>query len=99
MQRAHAERAAQILDFIRFHSLVSNADPSIQALNLVEAELNATYAAVNALLAQDAESKYAVLHGFLHGEGEIEGISCTYLVIYMIQSMSLILTKIRWTSP
>ncbi|KAL5485363.1 hypothetical protein ACEPAI_8005 [Sanghuangporus weigelae] len=74
-QRAHAERTAQIVDFIRFHSLLSNADPTVQALNLVEAEINAIYASANALLSQEVESKHAVLHGLLHGEGEIEGVA------------------------
>ncbi|OCB88720.1 hypothetical protein A7U60_g4101 [Sanghuangporus baumii] len=74
-QRAHVERTAQIVDFIRFHSLLSNADPTVQALNLVEAEINAIYASANALLSQEMESKHAVLHGLLHGEGEIEGVA------------------------
>ncbi|KAH8119227.1 hypothetical protein DFH11DRAFT_1563669 [Phellopilus nigrolimitatus] len=37
-QRAHAVRSVQILDFIRLHSLLSNASLSAQALNLDEAE-------------------------------------------------------------
>ncbi|KAL5507347.1 hypothetical protein ACEPAH_6803 [Sanghuangporus vaninii] len=74
-QRAHVERTAQIMDFIRFQTLLSNADPTVQALNLVEAEINAIYASANALLSQEMESKHAVLHGLLHGEGEIEGVT------------------------
>ena len=55
-------------------SLLTNADPSVQALNLVEAEINAIYASANALLAQEAESKQKIVQGFLIGEGEVEGV-------------------------
>ena len=58
--------------------MLSASDPSIQALNLVEAEMNAIFASVNALMAQEAEAKHEVIQGFLRGEGDIEGIACEY---------------------
>ena len=78
------------MDFIRFHSLLSNADPTVQALNLVEAEINAIYASTNALLALEMESKLAVLNGLLRGEGEIEGVPCA--TTHFIVSRECVLT-------
>ena len=69
-------------------SLFLNADPSIQALNVAEAELNAIYAFVNVLLAQEAASRLDIMHGFLQNEGDIEGIPCRHIQIL-----------VRYTSP
>ncbi|KAI5123654.1 hypothetical protein M0805_001684 [Coniferiporia weirii] len=79
-QKAHTVRTAQILDFIRLHSSLSNSEPSVQALNLAEDEIRAIYASANALLSQEAESKHGVVSGFLLGEGDVEGVSYIRLI-------------------
>ncbi|TDL24134.1 hypothetical protein BD410DRAFT_109293 [Rickenella mellea] len=79
-QKAHALRATHVLNFIRLHALVVAGDPSTQRLDLTEEELGAVFTAAGILHGPESEAKQEVVHGFLVGEGEMDGISYVRLL-------------------
>lgn len=62
---------SDLLSFLRLRSLFTTGE--------LESTVDSTaiFAAGDALLGEDAESKEAVLGGFLSGSGEFEGVPCT----------------------
>jgi hypothetical protein len=71
-------KAGDILNLLRFHSSFANGEINTASLSMQPDEGTAIYSAGDALLGQDGDAKQAVLAGFLLGEGDWQGVSCTF---------------------
>lgn len=79
-QKTHTVRVSQIFDVISLRNLLATADPSTHHLRLLDQEVQALYAVAD-ILQGSHEAKSDVVNGFLVGDGEIAGVSCSFLII------------------
>lgn len=71
-------KTADLLSFITLHSALTAGNPSALALGLSDSEVIAVFSAVEALLGPDSDEKTNIIRGFFAGEGEWNGVPCTF---------------------
>lgn len=78
-EAAQRQRTAHLLHFLRLRDLLLASHPSVTFLRLSEPESYAVYSATETLLGDDSDSWGNILHGFLTGTGEYNGITFSRL--------------------
>ncbi|KAF9808926.1 hypothetical protein IEO21_07691 [Rhodonia placenta] len=78
-EAAQRQRTAHLLHFLRLRDLLLASHPSVTFLSLSEPENYAVYSATETLLGDDSDSRGNILHGFLTGTGELNGITFSRL--------------------
>ena len=77
-QAEYLEKTAELVTFLRLHSVLQNRQPEAIALNLSEIEGNVIYSITESLFHEIPQGKTEVIRGIFTGEGEHLGIPCKH---------------------
>lgn len=94
LQAEYIQKTAELVTFLRLHTLLSNSHPAATALSLSETEGIAVYSITETLLHAILPGKTDMIRSLFTGEGEHLGVPCTHICL-LLRDTSL--TSYRFT--
>lgn len=69
-------RTAELFALLRQHPSFAPGEPTALLAHIQDSDTPAVYNAVDTLLGDDSDSRATVIHGFVSGHGDFEGLPC-----------------------